>query len=87
MLIFQVLLTGIEAHICVYQTAADLLKMGHEVQLVADCVSSRLVKNREIGIDKIQHCGGILTTAEMALFELMKVAEGPAFKQIIKIIK
>ena len=83
----QFLLTGIETHICVYQTAADLLQMGHEVQIVTDCVSSRTAKNKQIGIEKMQHCGGILTTTEMALFELMKVAEGTAFKQIIKIIK
>ena len=83
----QFLLTGIETHICVYQTAVDLLKMGHEVQVVADCVSSRIAKNREIGIEKIRHGGGILTTTEMALFELMKVAEGAAFKQIIQLIK
>ena len=83
----QFLLTGIETHICVYQTAADLLTLGHEVQVVADCVSSRIAKNREAGIEKILHCGGVLTTTEMALFELMKVAEGGAFKQIIKMIK
>ena len=83
----QVLLTGIETHICVYQTAVDLLKKGHEVHVVADCVSSRTAENRQIGIEKIQACGGILTNTEMALFELMRIAEGPAFKQIIKLIK
>ena len=83
----QFLITGIETHICVYQTAVDLLQMGHEVQVVVDCVSSRIAKNKEIGIEKIAHYGGTLTTTEMALFELMKVAEGAGFKQIIKIIK
>jgi nicotinamidase-related amidase len=83
----QVLLAGIEAHVCVYQTAVDLLKLGYEVQVVADCVSSRTGENRSIGVERMQHEGAKLTSAEMALFELLKVAEGEKFRKIIKVVK
>ena len=83
----QVLLTGIETHICIYQTAVDLLEKGYEVQLVTDAVSSRSAANRELGINRIEEAGATLTSTEMALFELLRVAEGPEFKAIAKIVK
>ncbi len=84
----QVLITGIETHICVYQTAADLLAEGqYEVQVVADCVSSRTAGNRDIGLEKIRNAGGFLTSVETVLFELQKKAEGPEFKELIRIVK
>jgi nicotinamidase-related amidase len=83
----QVLLAGIETHICVYQTAADLLKQSYEVHIVADAVSSRTALNRQIGIQKICDMGASLTSVEMALFELLRVADGQEFRKILKIIK
>jgi len=83
----QVLITGIEAHVCVYQTAVDLLNLGYEVHLAADCVSSRTAENRSIGVERMQHEGAKLTSAEAALFELLKVAEGEQFRKIIKVVK
>jgi len=83
----QVLLAGMETHVCVYQTALDLLQSGFEVHLVADAVSSRTPENRQIGIDKIKDAGGQITSVETALFEMLGVADGDAFKQIIKIVK
>jgi nicotinamidase-related amidase len=83
----QVLLCGIEAHVCVYQTAVDLLGFGYEVHLVADAVSSRTVLNREIGITKMRDEGAHLTSTEMVLFELIRTAEDPKFKEIFKIVK
>ena len=83
----QVLLSGIESHICVYQTAMDLIRSGCEVQVLADCVSSRTKLNRKAGIDRIQQAGGAVTTCEMILFELMKAAEGEAFRKVVKFIK
>lgn len=83
----QVLLVGIEAHICVYQTAVDLLNSGCEVQVVTDCVSSRKKDNKKIGIKRIVQAGGSETSTEMIIFELMKAAEGDAFKKIVKVIK
>lgn len=83
----QVLLAGIESHICVYQTGVDLIQAGYEVQVVADCVSSRKKYNRKLGIKRIAEAGGSVTSTEMIFFELMKAAQGDAFKQMVKIIK
>jgi len=58
----QLLLAGIETHVCVYQTAADLVEAGYEVQVVADAVSSRTAENREIGLGRIQAVGASLTS-------------------------
>jgi nicotinamidase-related amidase len=83
----QILLTGIEAHICVYQTALDLLNLGYEVQVVADAVSSRIAENKQIGLERMKEAGARLTSTEMALFELLRAAEGPQFKAITKLVK
>lgn len=83
----QVLVAGIEAHVCVYQTAADIVDIGYEVQVVTDAVSSRSVENKEIGLQRMRDSGVSLTSIETALFELLKVAEGEQFKAILKIVK
>jgi nicotinamidase-related amidase len=83
----QVLLAGIEAHVCVYQTAADLVALGYEVQVVTDAVSSRTKENREIGLQKMHDVGASLTSMETALFELLKTAKTESFKEIARIVK
>ncbi|MCB9077418.1 MAG: hydrolase [Anaerolineaceae bacterium] len=83
----QILMTGIETHICVYQTAIDLLEQGYEVQMVTDAVSSRTPENRQLGLERIKEAGASLTSTEMALFELLRVAEGSKFKTISNIVK
>jgi nicotinamidase-related amidase len=83
----QVLLIGLETHVCVYQTAADLREAGYDIHLVADCVSSRTLENKQIGIQAIRDLGARVTSLEMALFEMLHVAEGDQFRQIIKIVK
>lgn len=83
----EVLLTGIEAHVCVYQTAMDLLAAGYAVQIVADAVSSRSKTNKKIGIKRMKAEGARLTSTEMALFELLGSAADPLFKEIFKIVK
>jgi nicotinamidase-related amidase len=83
----QILLTGIEAHVCVYQTAIELQSLGYEVHLLTDCVSSRTGENKLTAIERMKTEGIKLTTAEMALFELMKVAEGDKFREMVKVVK
>lgn len=83
----QVLITGIEMHVCVYQTAAELVQAGYEVQVVVDCVSSRTPQNRDIGIKRAEAAGASVTSVEIALFELLKVAKGDVFKEISRIVK
>ena len=81
------LLAGIETHICVYQTAADLIANGYEVEVLADCVSSRTVGNREVGLQKMMQLGAGITSVEMALFEMQQIAKGDTFKTISKLVK
>ena len=83
----QVLVAGIEAHVCVYQTAAMLKEQDYEVEVVADAVSSRTKQNKEIGLAKMQHLGIAPTSVEMALYELMEKAGTPTFKKVLKVIK
>jgi nicotinamidase-related amidase len=83
----QVLLVGIETHVCIYQTAMDLVGMDYEVQVVADAVSSRTEENKTLALTKIRDLGAGLTTTETALFELLKVAKGPKFKEMLRIVK
>ncbi|MHB8105640.1 MAG: hydrolase [Dehalococcoidales bacterium] len=83
----QVLIAGIEAHICVYQTAMALTRAGYEVQPVGDGVSSRDPENKLTALFKMGAAGISPTTTEMALFELLKVAQGDKFKQISSIVK
>ncbi len=83
----QVLITGIESHVCVYQTAVDLLRLGYEVHVVEDAVASRTPENRRIGIEKLVEAGALRTSVEMALFELMGIAEGERFRKMVRIVK
>ena len=83
----QILLAGIESHVCIYQTAADLLRSAYEVEVAADAVSSRTLQNKEIGLQKIKDAGGAWTSVETVLFELLKTANGAKFREILKIIK
>lgn len=83
----QVLLTGIETHICVYQSAIQFIERGYEVHLLIDAVSSRLEHNYHLGIQRIKDAGGVLTSVEMCLFEMFKVAEGDRFREMVKIVK
>jgi len=83
----DILIAGIETHVCVYQTAVDLIEFGYNVHLVTDAVSSRTEENKQLGIRCIEKAGASLTSTEMAVFEIVHVAEGERFKAISKIIK
>jgi nicotinamidase-related amidase len=83
----QVLLAGVETHVCIYQTATDLLGRGYQVQVVVDAVGSRRVGDREVALGRLARAGAEPTTVELALFEMLKAAEGEAFKRILRIVK
>lgn len=83
----QVLLCGIETHICIYQTAIDLLARGFNVNVIADAVSSRMLDNKQIALSRLSAEGANISSVEMALFELLRTAEHPKFRQIAKLIK
>ena len=83
----NILVAGIEAHVCVYQTAADLVELGYNVQVVADAVASRTAENKKLAFEICRQAGAGLTGTETVLFELLKVAKGDKFKEIINIVK
>lgn len=83
----QVLVTGIETHICVMQTVLDLLDTGYDVQVVADAVSSRTADNKRIGLERMRDAGAVITSTESALYELLGVASGTEFRAVLKLIK
>ena len=81
------LVCGIETHICVYQTSTHLQQLGYQVQLVQDCVSSRLAENRQLGIERMAKHGIEITGLEMCLYELVKDCRVPEFKSVLNLIK
>src|SRR5439155_18267757 len=83
----QVMLCGIESHVCVNQTAHDLMAQGYFVHLLTDCTSSRTPANRELGIAKMLGSGAQPSSSEMAVFELMRDAKHKQFRAIQKLIK
>jgi nicotinamidase-related amidase len=83
----QVILCGIETHVCVYQTAMDLLASGYEVYVVVDAVSSRDPANKALALRRMETDGVKLTGTEMLLFELLGDAKAPQFKSVLNIVK
>ena len=83
----QVLVAGVETHVCVYQTVSDLLRAGLEVTIVADAVSSRTPRNREIALQRLVSEGVKLSSTEMALFELLGVSGTDDFRAISRLVK
>jgi len=83
----QTIVCGIETHVCIYQTAVHLRQAGYKVTVIADAVSSRTESNKTFALNKMQSMAIDISTTEMALFELLKTAEHPAFRQVAKLIK
>jgi nicotinamidase-related amidase len=83
----QVLVCGIETHVCVSQTAHDLLAEGIEVHVATDASSSRTAANRRVGLAKMERAGAVLSSVETALFELVGAAGSDEFKAIQGLVK
>lgn len=83
----QIIVCGIEAHVCVNQTVHQLLAAGYEPHLIQDALSSRVEVNYRIGLQKMTQSGAIPSCVEMALFELMQDAAHPLFKPLQQLIK
>ncbi len=83
----QILLCGIEGHVCVYQTARDLVDQGFETYFVSDAISSRTPENRLLSFEMMKQAGSLVTGTEAALFELLKAAGSDQFKKISQIVK
>ena len=83
----QVVICGLETHVCVSQTAHDLIERGFQVHILSDCVTSRFEYNRLAGLQKMRRAGAIESSIEMAFFELMRDAKHEQFKEIHALIK
>lgn len=83
----QFVLCGIEAHVCVYQTARDLMDRGKQIAIAADAVSSRLAVDREVGIDHMRSIGVQVMNVDMILFEILREAKTADFKALAPILK
>ena len=83
----QVVLCGIETHVCMNQTAHDLMARGYQDHVLEDCASSRTPQNREIGLAKMRRSGALPSSSEMALFELMVDSRHEHFKSISTLVK
>ena len=79
----QLLVCGIEAHICVAQTVLGALAEGKVVHVAADAVGSRAPANRDVGLERMRSAGAVLTSAEMAIYELLGRSDGAAFKAML----
>ncbi len=83
----DVILCGIEAHVCVTQTCLDLLGQGYRPFVVADATASRTPANYHAGIDRMRDAGAVIVSTEMILFELLERAGTDEFKQILGLVK
>lgn len=83
----QILLCGVETHICVAQTALDLAHLGYQTHVAADAVSSRTVEKHKLGMERIRDCAVLPCAAESAVYELLQEAGTAEFKAILRLVK
>jgi nicotinamidase-related amidase len=83
----RIMMAGIESHICVEQTTLDVMHAGFEVHVIADAISSRTKENKKIGIKKMKQFGAIVSSTEMAMYEIMERADTKEFKEVLKLVK
>jgi len=83
----QVVMVGIEAHVCVFQTARDLVERGYEVFVCADAVTSRFEEHRRVALDQLAAMGAHVTSAETCIFDLLHQAGTPEFKKVSPLVR
>lgn len=83
----QVILTGIEAHVCVLQTGLDLLDAGYQVHVLSDGVFSRTAENHDLALQRMCDYGAVLSSVEIALFEMIRTSQHTEFRTISKLVK
>lgn len=82
-----IIIAGIEAHVCVMQTAIDAIENGYKTVIIEDCVSSRNVNDKQVAIERMRQEGAIISTVESVLFEMCRHAGNDTFKAISKLVK
>ncbi len=83
----QIIVVGIESHVCVLQTALDLVHRGFQVHVIRDAISSRFEQDERAALERMAREGVVISTVEMALFELLRTAEAAEFKEVSRLIR
>ena len=82
-----VLIAGVETHVCVLQTALDLLKAGRTVFAVADAMGSRTSRSHDLGVERMRDAGAQIVTTEMVVFEFLRDSKANAFRELSRLIR
>ena len=85
--LINIILTGVESHICVFQTCFSLLEKGHNVHVPQDAVDSRTEDNRRVGTELMEKAGAVITSTETIIFQILKRAGTKEFKEMLKLVK
>lgn len=83
----QLVVAGIESHICVAQTVLGALERGYSVHVASDAIGSRTAENRAVGLDRMTRAGAVASSTEMAVYELLGRSDGAAFKKMLPLLK
>lgn len=83
----QIVVCGIEAHVCVQQSVADILRSGRQAHVALDAIASRTASSREVGVRRMRAAGMVPSGVELALFEMLETAEHPTFKAVSAIVR
>jgi len=83
----NVIVTGVESHICVFQTCVSILERGYRVHVPQDAVNSRTDENWRVGLDLMKQAGAVITSTETVIYQILKKAGTKEFKQMLKVIK
>jgi len=83
----QLMVCGIETHICVEQTVLDGIESGYRPHVVSDACGSRTEQDHEMGLRKMEAAGAVLTTSEMAMYEIMGGSDAKEFREVLKLVK
>jgi len=81
------LLAGVETHICVFQTAAQAIKQGLQVHVLTDAVGARTPDRHAVGLERLRQVGAVMSHTEMAIYEFLREAATPAFRQVLPLLK
>lgn len=83
----QVILVGVETHVCIMQTGLDLIDAGYSLYVLRDGVFSRTAENHQVGVQRLHDAGATISSVEMSLFELIRTSTHPQFRTISKLVK
>ena len=83
----NIIVTGVESHICVFQTCVSLLNRGYQVHIPQDAAGSRTDENWRVGLDLSNKAGAFITSTESVIYQILKKAGTKEFKQLLKIMR